>query len=80
MTGLEITLIIAGIAIVVVSFLFGEQLDGNRSNENGTDSINSDEIKEAVKNQVDEAVDDAIDSTVEKTAVELDKLSNEKIM
>lgn len=80
MTGLEITLIIAGIAIVVVSFLFGEQLDGNRSNEKGTDSINSDEIKEAVKNQVDEAVDDAIDSTVEKTAVELDKLSNEKIM
>lgn len=80
MTGLEITLIIAGIAIVVVSFLFGEQLDGSRSNENGTDSINSDEIKEAVKNQVDEAVDDAIDSTVEKTAVELDKLSNEKIM
>lgn len=80
MTGLEVTLIIAGIVIVVVSFLFGEQFDGRNSDEFVGNSINSEEIRETVKNQVDEAVDDAIDDTVEKTAVELDKLSNEKIM
>lgn len=77
MTGLEIFLLIAGIVIMVVSFLFGEQLDA----KNGADvSIDEDEIKSTVKSHVEDAVEEAIDDTVEKTAVELDKLSNEKIM
>ncbi|MBD5136380.1 MAG: hypothetical protein HDT39_10540 [Lachnospiraceae bacterium] len=77
MTGLEIFLLIAGIIIMVVSFLFGEQLDG----KNGADvSIDEDEIKSTVKSHVEDAVEEAIDDTVEKTAIELDKLSNEKIM
>lgn len=77
MTGLEIFLLIAGIVIMVVSFLFGEQLDG----KNGVDAgIDEDEIKSTVKSHVENAVEEAIDDTVEKTAVELDKLSNEKIM
>ncbi|MDE5781416.1 MAG: hypothetical protein K2I03_08055 [Lachnospiraceae bacterium] len=77
MTGLEIFLLFAGIIIMVVSFLFGEQLDG----KNGADvSIDEDEIKSTVKSHVEDAVEEAIDDTVEKTAIELDKLSNEKIM
>lgn len=78
MTGLEIFLLITGIIIMAVSFLFGEQLDKRNSQKDI--GLDENEIKSMVKSQVDHAVEEAIDDTVEKTAVELDKLSNEKIM
>lgn len=77
MTGLEIFLLIAGMLIMVVSFLFGEQLDSK--NDTGV-SIDEDEIKRTVKSHVDDAVEEVVEDTIEKTAIELDRLSNEKIM
>lgn len=76
MTGLEIILIVIGIAAVSISFMIGEKIDGGNANS----VIDMDEVKETVKEQVDEAVVNIIDDTVEKTAQELDKISNEKIM
>lgn len=78
MTGLEIFLLIAGIIIMVVSFLFGEQLDAKSGADNA--GLDEDAIKSMVKSSVENAVEETIDETVEKTAIELDKLSNEKIM
>lgn len=77
MTGLEIVLIAIGIIAVSVSFMIGEKIDGNKG---GIPMPDADEMRAAVKEQVDEAVINVIDETVEKTAQELDKLSNEKIM
>lgn len=77
MTGLEIFLIAVGIAAVSISFIIGEKIDGNKTAISGFDE---EKIKETLKAQVDEAVVDVVDETVEKTAKELDKISNEKIM
>lgn len=77
MTGLEIVLIAIGIIAVSISFMIGEKIDGNKG---GIPMPDADEMRAAVKEQVDEAVINVIDETVEKTAQELDKLSNEKIM
>ena len=77
MTGLEIVLIAIGIIAVSISFMIGEKIDGNKG---GIPMPDADEMRAAVKEQIDEAVINVIDETVEKTAQELDKLSNEKIM
>lgn len=77
MTGLEIFLLIAGVAIMAVSFLFGEHFD---SEKGSSVPIDEEQIRSAVKARVDEAVEEAIDEAVERTAAELDKMSNEKIM
>lgn len=78
MTGLEIGLIFGGIIIVIVTFLFGEQLDGKESKD--MLQVDEEQIKNKVREQVDNATVEVIDDTVEKTSVELDKISNEKIM
>lgn len=77
MTGLEIFLLIAGVAIMAVSFLFGEHFDSEKGDALPLDE---EQIRNVVKARVDEAVEEAIDEAVERTAAKLDKMSNEKIM
>ena len=78
MTTLEIFLVIAGVGLVVLSFILGERLDDTEIKEFRADATTL--AEEIVKQQVDEAAKNVVDDTVEKTEAALDKLSNEKIM
>lgn len=78
MTTLEIFLVIAGVGLVVLSFILGERLENTEIKEFRADATTL--AEEIVKQQVDEAAKNVVDDTVEKTEAALDKLSNEKIM
>ena len=78
MTTLEIFLVIAGVGLVVLSFILGERLEDTEIKEFRADATTL--AEEIVKQQVDEAAKNVVDDTVEKTEAALDKLSNEKIM
>ncbi len=78
MTGLEVFLIFVGIVIVAATFVFSGQLDAKSSITET--NIDKEELKRNVKEEVDSATAEIIDELVEKTSVELEKVSNEKIM
>ena len=78
MTTLEIFLVIAGVGLVVLSFILGERLEDTEIKEFRADATTL--AEEIIKQQVDEAAKNVVDDTVEKTEAALDKLSNEKIM
>ena len=78
MTTLEIFLVIAGVGLVVLSFILGERLEDTEIKEFRADATTL--AEEIVKQKVDEAAKNVVDDTVEKTEAALDKLSNEKIM
>ena len=78
MTTLEIFLVIAGVGLVVLSFILGERLEDTEIKEFRADATTL--AEEIVKQQVDEAAKNVVDYTVEKTEAALDKLSNEKIL
>lgn len=82
MTGLEITLLILGVAVFVVSFLIPQKKDSEKE----MTEINTDQIKEAVEGQVadakirvEEMVDETVSYSVEKTERALERLTNDKI-
>jgi len=85
MTPLEIFMIIIGLVIVILSFIFSEHLQTKKDeivvNNNYMDNkIDVHSIsKEALKEQVEEEVDNYVEDTIEKTEAALDKLMNEKI-
>lgn len=80
MTGLEIFLVIAGVILVIISFIVTEHMDkANNNNDDGQIDIAA-VSEEVVKQQIDVAAQNAVDETVEKAEVMLDKISNEKIM
>ena len=82
MTGLEITLLILGVTVFVVSFLIPQKKDSEKE----MTEINTDQIKEAVEGQVadakirvEEMVDETVSYSVEKTERALERLTNDKI-
>ena len=84
MTVLEIFMIIIGLVVVVLSFIFSEQLqsknDSQSSSEVFDNKIDVRSIsKEALKEQVEEEVDNYVEDTIEKTEAAIDKIMNEKI-
>lgn len=81
MTGLEIFLIIAGILIIVVSFIISEKFENSKNSDSFGAQVDLAVIsEEVVRQQVDIAAQNAVDETVEKTEAMLDKISTEKIM
>lgn len=80
MGALEIFLIIFGLIIVVVSFIFGEQF-GKMDKELKYDNANIAMVtKELVSKEVEGELANVIDEKIEKAEVELDKITNQKIM
>lgn len=85
MTGLEIFMIIIGLVVIVLSFIFSEHLQSNKEDVNLNNSYPNNKIdissisKEALREQVEDEVENYIEDTIEKTEASLDKLMNEKI-
>lgn len=80
MGALEIFLIIFGIILVVVSFVFGEHLSSMDNKNSEYDGNVAKVTKEIVKKEVEAEVANVIDEKLEQAEVKLDKLTNEKIM
>ena len=80
MGALEIFLIVFGLIIVVVSFIFGEQF-GNSDKDTKYDNANIAMVtKELVSKEVESELANVIDEKIEKAEVELDKITNQKIL
>ncbi len=85
MTALEIFMIIIGLVIVVLSFIFSEQLQEKKQNtdidseslENKFD-INS-ISRESIKEKIEEEVENYSEEAIEKTESQIDKVMNQKI-
>ncbi|MCR5755384.1 MAG: hypothetical protein K6G30_11325 [Acetatifactor sp.] len=84
MSGLQIVLLIGGIAVFILSYIIPEK-KGNAPAV--TKAVAKEEIKkmvsdemETIKDQVNSAVDEAMEYAMEKTERSLERLSNEKIM
>lgn len=78
MGALEIFLIIFGIILVVVSFVFGEHLSSMDNKNSEYDGNVAKVTKEIVKKEVEAEVANVIDEKLEQAEVKLDKLTNEK--
>lgn len=81
MEPLEIFLVIAGVILVTATYLLSEkfELGGNDIDEDI--SSNAKRItEELVKNEVDRELAEVIDDKIEAASVELDKITNEKIL
>lgn len=79
MGALEIFLIIFGIIIIIVSFVFGEHLAAMDNNPEYDTNI-AGVTKEIVKKEVEAEVANIIDEKIEQAEIKLDKITNEKIM
>ncbi|MDE6209680.1 MAG: hypothetical protein K2M73_08445 [Lachnospiraceae bacterium] len=79
MGALEIFLIIFGIIIIIVSFVFGEHLAAMDNNPEYDTNI-AGVTKEIVKKEVEAEVANVIDEKIEQAEIKLDKITNEKIM
>ncbi len=81
MDAIEIFLIIAGVVLVAVTYILSERFD---SGKNEIDDEFGDNVKKATKELVKDAVESelsvAIDERIEAALVELDKITNKKIM
>lgn len=76
---LEIFLIVFGIMLVAVSFIFSEHLmslDGNKSYDANIAGV----TKEIVQKEVEAEVANVIDEKIEQAEVRLDRITNQKIM
>ena len=80
MGALEIFLIIFGIVLVVISFVFGEHLSSIDNKNLEYDGNVAKVTKEIVKKEVEAEVANVIDEKIEQAEVKLDKITNEKIM
>lgn len=82
MTGIQIFLIFVGILAIVCSFVFAEKLE-SKDNSINKKALNQDIeklTKDIVSEQVNKEVDRIIDDKIEVTEVEMEKISNEKIL
>lgn len=86
MLALEIFMIIIGLVVIVLSFIFSEQLQDKKTEVYGNDNnLEANQIdvrnisREAIKEQIEDEVDNYIEETIEKTEAALDKVMNEKI-
>lgn len=79
MGALEIFLIVFGVLIVIVSFIFGEHFSAMDKNE-GYDANVVGVTKELVEKEVQAEIANVIDEKIEKAEIELDKITNKKIM
>lgn len=82
MTGIQIFLIFVGILAIVCSFVFAEKLE-SKDNSVNQKVLNQDIeklTKDIVSEQVSKEVDRIIDDKIEITEVEMEKISNEKIL
>lgn len=82
MTGIQIFLIFVGILAIVCSFVFAEKLE-SKDNSVNQKVLNQDIeklTKDIVSEQVNKEVDRIIDDKIEITEVEMEKISNEKIL
>lgn len=84
MTSMEIILLVAGIALFIISFLIPA---GKKDIDHKTDAMLQEQIKELVsremddvRDRVDDVVEEAVGYAMEKTERSLERLSNEKIM
>lgn len=76
MTGIEVTLLIIGGIVFAASFIFSFNSDKKAERE----FTLSDKQKEDMKNQIIAVFDEQLEGLTEKTEIQLDKMSNEKIM
>lgn len=75
-------MLIAGVALILLSFLIPESGDGNVSRAQIEKRVN-DAIKEQsdnMRNSINGIVDESIELAIERTERKLERLSNEKIM
>lgn len=82
MTGIQIFLIFVGILAIICSFVFAEKLE-SKDNSVNQKVLNQDIeklTKDIVSEQVNKEVDRIIDDKIEITEVEMEKISNEKIL
>ena len=76
MTGIEITLLVIGIIILLASFIFSAKMD---EAEDAKKAELTEKQREAIKNQIITVFDEQMEDIKEKTEIELDKLSNIKM-
>lgn len=77
MFGLEITLLIAGAVIIIVSFLFFSK---NEENIQKANLELTNKQKDDMRNQILSIFDEQMENIQEKTEITLDKMSNQKMM
>ena len=76
MTGIEITLLVIGIIVLLASFIFSAKMD---EAEDVKKAELTEKQREAIKNQIITVFDEQMEDIKEKTEIELDKLSNIKM-
>ena len=76
MTGIEITLLVIGIIVLLASFIFSAKMD---EADDAKKAELTEKQREAVKNQIITVFDEQMEDLKEKTEIELDKLSNIKM-
>lgn len=79
MGALEIFLVVFGILLITISYIFSEHLLSTDQGENEDASVTK-VTKEIVKKEVEAEVANVIDDMLEQAEVKLDKLTNAKIM
>ncbi|NLL93058.1 MAG: hypothetical protein GX225_02780 [Clostridiales bacterium] len=77
---LEIFLIVFGIILVAISFIFSEHLTNSSSFGNEQNPDVTKVTKEIVKKEVEAEIAEVIDDKLDQAEVRLDKIVNEKIM
>ena len=79
MTGLEIALLVIGIMIMIASFIFSTDKQKTETEAVVTGEL-SEKQKEEIDRQIKEILDDRMDEVKEQTEINLDKLSNRKML
>lgn len=79
MTGLEITLLVAGSMIMAAGFIFPSGRDDKKDTDSGKTEL-TEKQKEAIEAQIREILDEKIDEAREKTEISFDRLSNQKML
>ena len=78
MTGLEISLLVIGLIVILGSFIFTSKLD---KEDNVSAKMEfTQKQKDDIRKYIIEILDEEIENVKEKTEVELDKLSNQKML
>lgn len=84
MTPMEITLLIIGVIIFVISFIVKDGSDSKSKREKEMDQLEIRRMMEreldGIKLKINDAANDTVDYAVDKAERELEKISNEKIM
>lgn len=79
MTGLEVSLLVIGLIVIVASFVFSSKSDGEEVGVSKKVEF-TEKQKEDIKKQIIEILEEQVESVKDKTEVDLDKLSNQKML